>query len=174
MDLRKLLQELCSDIKKEIQRRISEYGTNTRIGKNTLIGSNLEASIDVRPISDQDIVFEIADYYQAVVLGWSRTGNYQGTFASAIDNLSKWAVKHGLVKEGKTAVQVAFALWKSIVNRGIQGRPFLGVDLASGERIGEKAKGDPSIVLPFLDEFFSDWADKVFEEVTKELDNYFN
>ena len=174
MDLHKALQELCDEIKKEIQRRIVEYGTNSK-GKNTLIGSNLEASIGVRPISDKEIVFQIADYYQAVVLGWSElTGRYPRTFASAIDKLSDWAIKHGLVKKGQTAVQVAFALWKSIVKRGIKARPFLGVDLESGERIGEKAKGDPSIVLPFLDDFFSDWADEIFEEVTNDLDKYFN
>ena len=174
MDLRKALQELANKIKEEIARRISAYGTNSR-GENTLKGSNLEASIDVKVMGDDELVFQIADYYQAVVLGWHGfTGRYPHTWSKAIDNISKWAIKHGLVGEGKNANQVAYVIFKAIQKRGIQGRPFLGVDTQAGERIGEPAVGDPSIVLPFLDKFFDEWADKVFEDICKELDNYFN
>lgn len=174
MDLRKALQELADKIKEEIARRISAYGTNSR-GENTLKGSNLEASIDVKVVSDDELVFQIADYYQAIVLGWHGfTGRYPHTWSDAIDKISKWAVKHGLVGEGKNANQVAYAIFKAIQKRGIQGRPFLGVDTQSGERIGEPAVGDPSIVLPFLDKFFDEWSDKVFEDIISELNKYFS
>jgi hypothetical protein len=29
-------------------------------------------------------------------------------------------------------------------------------------------------ILPFLDDFFSRWADNVFDKITEELDKYFN
>lgn len=182
MDIQKALQELANKIKEEIARRISAYGTNSR-GENTLKGSNLEASIDVKVMGDDELVFQIADYYQAVVLGWHGfTGRYPHTWSKAIDNISKWAIKHGLVGEGKNANvgegknanQVAYAIFKAIQKRGIQGRPFLGVDTQAGERIGEPAVGDPSIVLPFLDKFFDEWFDSLFESITNELDKYFN
>lgn len=169
------LIELASMIKEEITRRISAYGVNPSTGENTLRGSNLEASIDVKVMSDHELVFQIADYYQAVVLGWHGfTGRYPRTWSKAIDNISKWAVRNGMVDEHHTANQVAWAVFRAIQKRGIVGRPFLGVDVQSGERIGEETKGDPSIVLPFLDKFFDKWSDKVFEDICKELDNYFN
>lgn len=170
----KALMKLAAMIKEELTRRISAYGVNPSTGQNTLRGSRLEASMDVKVMSDTELVFTIADYYQAVVLGWHGfTGRYPHTWSKAIDNISKWAVRNGLVGEGKNANQVAWAVFKAIQKRGIEGRPFLGVDLDSGERIGEPAKGDPSIVLPFLDKFFETWADDVFEDITEELDKMF-
>jgi hypothetical protein len=82
-------------------------------------------------------------------------------------------VKNGLVGPNQNANQVAYAVFKAIQKRGIEGRPFLGVDTNAGEKIGEPAVGDPSIVIPFLTKFFEDWADYVFKELTQEIDKYF-
>jgi hypothetical protein len=172
-NLLKALAELASDIKKEIHKRISEYGAN-RNGKNTLENSNLERSIDVKVINDHELAFEIADYYQAVVNGWNGfTGRYPGTLSDAIDKIGDWAVSKGLVKAGQNKNRVAWAVFKAIIQKGVPPRPFLGFDASSGERIGEPAKGDPSVVLPFLDDYFDKWADEVFNKITEELDKYF-
>lgn len=174
MNVRKALQELADKIYAEILNRIEKYGANSR-GVNTLKGSNLEASIEVNVKSDTELVFSIVDYYQAVVLGWHGwTGRYPHSWSNAIDNISRWAVMNGLVGPNQNANQVAYAVFKSIQKKGIEGRPFLGVDTSAGEKIGEPAVGDPSIVLPFLDKFFETWADDVFEEMTMELDKYFS
>lgn len=176
MDIRKALQELADQIKDIIHERIDKYGANPQYhGKNTLKGSKLEDSIDVRVVNDNELAFQIADYYQAVVLGWNGfTGRYKGTWSEAIKNISDWAVKNGMVDKDHTANQVAYAVFKSIIKRGIQARPFLGVDLQAQEKIGEPAVGDPSIVIPFLDNLFGHWADDVFEDICAELNIYFN
>lgn len=174
MDARKALQELAEMIYYRILDNIEKYGVNPRTGVNTLKGSSLEASINVKVTGDEELVFQIADYYQAVVLGWHGwTGRYKGTWSQAIVNISKWAVKNGLVGPNQNANQVAYAVFKAIQKRGIEGRPFLGVDTKAGEKIGEPAVGDPSIVIPFLTKFFEDWADYVFKELTQEIDKYF-
>ena len=174
MELKKALQELADDIKKEIHRRISAYGAN-RQGVNTLKGSNLERSIDVKVVNDHELVFVIADYYQAVVNGWNGfTGRYKGTWTQAIESIADWAVKRGLVRPGQDENRVAYAIFKAIIKRGIPPRPFLGFDSSADEKIGEPAQGDPAIVLPFLDDYFDKWADEVFDEITKQLDKYFS
>lgn len=174
MDIKKALQELAEQIYDIILERIDKYGAN-RNGVNTLKGSNLESSISVKVVSDTELAFEIADYYQAVVLGWHGfTGRYPHTWSNAIDNISKWAVRKGLVTGNTNANRVAYAIFKSIQKRGIQGRSFLGVDLQANERIGEPAVGDPSIVIPFLDNLMGHWADDVYKDILKELDDYFN
>ena len=175
MDVKEALQELADMIYYKILDNIEKYGTNPRRGVNTLKGSNLESSIEVKVASENELVFQIADYYQAIVLGWNGwTRRYKGTWSKAIKNISDWAVKNGLVGPKQNANQVAYAVFKAIQKRGIQARPFLGVDTKAGEKIGEPAVGDPSIVIPFLDKFFEDWADYVFKEIMKETDKYFN
>ena len=47
--------------------------------------------------------------------------------------------------------------------RGIEPRPFINWD----------ENEDPSVVLPFLDDYFDKWADEVFNKITEELDKYF-
>ena len=60
--------------------------------------------------------------------------------------------------------QLAWAIAKSIMNDGIMARPFIKYD----------PNDDPSVVLPFLDDYFNKWADDIFEKITEQLDKYFN
>lgn len=77
MELKQALQELANKIKAEILKRMSSpVGINPRTGKNTLVNSNLFHSVDVTAKDDENIVFAIADYYEFVVAGWRRTGNF--------------------------------------------------------------------------------------------------
>ena len=64
--------------------------------------------------------------------------------------------------------QIAYYLYRRMIIEGreIAPRPFI----ESGYNNNE----DPSKILPFLDDFFSNWADKVFELITKDLDKYFS
>ena len=162
--LLKALAQLGEDIKKEILNRINKYGYNARAGRNTLVGSNLEKTMDVKVVSDNELVFQIADYYEFIVRGWKRTGNYPGTMRLFVDNITQWVRKNGLQSEGKTENQIVWAVIKSIFMRGIEPRPFINWD----------EEGDPSVILPFLDDYFDKWADKVFKLITDELDKYFS
>ena len=88
MDARKAITELAEMVKEEVLRRINQYGMNSRAGKNTLKGSELEKSIDVKLTGDDAFVFQIADYFEFIVRGWKRTGRYPGTMNRFVENLS--------------------------------------------------------------------------------------
>lgn len=163
MDIRKALQELAKDIKDEIMRRVWEEGTNPKTGTNTLIYSDLIKDMEVRTISDNTILFEIADYYMFVVLGWRRTGNWGGGLAPFINNIISWMRKKNVHSDKLTDNELAWRIVNNIFKGGIMPRPFINYD----------PEGDPSVVLPFLDDFFNKWADKVFELITTDIDKHF-
>lgn len=158
------LEKLASAIKAEVLKRMeSEKGVNPRTGTNTLVGSKLYKSVDVKVKSETELAFQIADYYTYVVggrkIGWG-TPPPHGFVAGII----KWVKEKNIIFQGKTQNQTVWAIIRSIVKRGIQGRAFIGNGYIND---------DPSYVLPFLDEFFSKWADEVLEDICKELDVHF-
>ena len=167
MDLKKALQELAVEIKDEIIRRLhSESGINPRTGTNTLVGSNLEKSIDVQALRENTIVFKIADYYQYIVTGWRRTGNYPGTINRFLDNILDWVKRKHITLGDMSQNQIVWYLYRRMIvdGREISPRPFINYD----------PEGDMSKILPFLDDFFERWADNIFNKITEDLDKYFN
>ena len=163
IDAKTALNQLAQDIKKEIIDRMRRYGMNRRAGKNTLIGSDLEKSVEVKVVSGNEIVFQIADYFEYVVRGWRRTGNYPGTMRLFVENITQWVRKNGISFGNKTENQVVWAIIKSIWMRGIEARPFLHWDDSE----------DPAIIIPFLDDYFDKWSDLVWNQIIEELDKYF-
>lgn len=169
MDLKQALDELAKEIKDEIIRRLhSNVGVNRRTGTNTLVGSNLEKSIDVRVDSNDGLVFQIADYYEYIVNGWRRTGNFPNTAHLFIKNITDWVRRKGVRLGSMTENQVVWYLYKRMIidGRQIAARPFINSGYNNDE--------DPSKILPFLDDFFNKWADKVFDLIMKDTDKYFN
>lgn len=164
IDAKTAIQELAQMVKEEVLRRINQYGVNRRAGKNTLKGSELEKSIDVRITGDNAFVFQIADYFEFIVRGWKRTGNYPGTMRLFIENITNWVRRKGIRFGNKTENQVVWAIVKSIWMRGIESRPFLHWDDSE----------DPALIIPFLDNYFDKWSDLVYNQIIEELDKYFN
>lgn len=161
LDLRSALQELADQVYSEIIRRLhSDLGVNRRTGTNTLVGSNLERSIEVYPNeSTNGIVFSIADYWEYVALGWRHTGRFTGTKMEFLRNLTDWVRRKNIKFENKTENQTVYLIYRAINRRLIAPRPFIVYD----------PNEDPAVILPFLDEFFDNWADKIFEELTNSL-----
>lgn len=159
MDIQKALKELAEQIKDEIMRRVWEEGVNPKTGTNTLIYSDLIKDMEVKPISDNTIVFQIADYYMFVVLGWRRTGNWGGGIAPFINNIIDWMRKKNVHSDKLTDNELAWRIVKNIFKGGIMARPFINYD----------PEGDPLVVLPFLEDFFEKWADNIFEELMNEI-----
>lgn len=167
MEIREALQELADMVKEEIIARLhSPIGINRRTGQNTLVGSNLEKSIEVTVQGDNAIVFEIADYYQYIVTGWRRTGNYPNTAHLFIRNVTDWVRRKNIRLGNMTENQIVWYLYKRMLIEGreISARPFINYD----------EKGDPSVILPFLDDFFDKWSDKVFELIINDINKFFN
>ena len=168
MELQQALQELAKQVKEEIIKRLhSRVGINPRTGSNTLIGSNLERSIEVKAEDENSIVFQIADYYEYIVSGWRRTGNFPGTAHLFIRNVTNWVRKNNIRLGNMTENQIVWYLYKRMLIEGreIKPRPFIESGYDNNE--------DPSKILPFLDDFFDKWADKVFNKITEELDKQF-
>lgn len=164
IDAKTAIKGLADMVKEEVLRRIQQYGMNKRAGKNTLVGSDLEESINVRLTGEDAFVFQIADYFEYVVRGWSRTGRYPGTMRLFVENLTKWVRKKGITFAGRTENQVVWAILKSIWMRGIEPRPFLNWDDSE----------DPALIIPFLDDYFNKWSDLLYNQIIEELDKYFN
>ena len=169
MDLKLAVQELARDIEDEIIRRLrSSVGINPCVGYNTLVGSRLEESIHVNAVDKQKIVFQIADYYEYVVNGWQPSGRLWGTKKEFIANIIEWAREKNVTIGNMTKNQIAYYLYNRMVINGreIEARPFI--------ESGYYNKEKPEKILPFLDRFFERWADKVFELIMQDTDNYFN
>ena len=159
MNIRDALQDLAKEIKDEIIRRVWEEGTNPKTGTNTLITSDLIKDMEVKPISETSIVFEIASYYMFVVLGWKRTGNWGGGIQPFLNNILEWMRKKNVHSDSVTDNELAWRIVNNIFMGGIMPRPFINYD----------PEGDPSVVLPFLNDFFEKWANEVFNNLINEI-----
>lgn len=165
MDIRAALTTLSNEIKREILRRMSsDIGINPRTHTNTLIGSSLYSSVDVYPRSDSAIVFQIADYYEFVVRGWAHTHRYSGTKQQFLYNLLQWVRRKNIHFGDLSENQIVWMVYRKINEELIAPRPFINYD----------AGGDVSKILPFLDDYFNDWAERLFNKITEELDKYFS
>ena len=164
-EVRKALEELATKIKELVHLRIEQYGVNTKVGKNTLVDSDLDKSVNARVVGDDQIVFEIADYFGYIVTGRRRgwPSFVDGkTFVPAID---RWVTRKGIRFAGKSHTQTVWLCVRSIVNNGIPPRPFLGNPFKSD---------DPAVILPFLDKLIDEWFEKLFAKITEEIDKKFN
>lgn len=165
VDLHNELQILANMVKDEIIARLhSNVGINPRVGKNTLVGSELEKSIQVQP-TDDGIVFQIADYYEYIVHGFKRTGRFPHTYHLFIKNITEWVRRKNIHIGIMTQNEIVYYLAQKMIVEGreIAPRPFINYD-----------PDDMSKVLPFLEDFFDRWADKVFNDIIEGLNEYFN
>ena len=164
MELRDALQELCDEVKKILEQRIRTYGVNPKTGQNTLEGSELQKSIKVYPI-ENGIELQIADYWEFVSRGWKRTGNYSGTFSLFVKNINEWIRRKGIIPpKGMTQNSLAWAIIKTIWDKGLAARPFMVWD----------DDGDLTKMIPELEGLIDKWFDELFDAITNELDKYFN
>lgn len=162
MSIQEALMELAEAVKRIVNDRISKYGVNPKTGENTLEGSNLQKSIEVKA-TDKGLEFQIADYWEFIARGWKRTGNYPGTFSQFVYNINDWIRRKGIIPNGITQNQLAWAIIKNIWDKGLRERPFLVYD----------DSGDLTKMIPELDAYMDKWFDHLFNAITNELDNYF-
>lgn len=163
MDIQKALKELCDEIKKILKYRIVHYGVNPKTGTNTLQGSELEKSIEVKPTSD-GIALQIADYWEFVALGWHRSHRFEGTMNQFVKNIDDWIRRKGISVPNMTQAQLVFIIIRNIMNNGLRERPFMIWD----------EKGDLSVMIPELENIMDDWFENLFTAITEDLDKYFN
>lgn len=124
MDIQKALQELCNEVKQIIKYRIVHYGVNPKTGANTLQGSDLEKSIDIKPL-ENGFALSIADYWEFVALGWHRSHRFEGTMNQFVRNIDDWIRRKGIRLGNLTQAQMVFVIIRNIMNNGLRERPFL-------------------------------------------------
>lgn len=163
MDLKVALQELANDVKDVLSDRIRRYGVNPKVGRNTLEGSDLEKSIQVTATEDT-LTLQIADYWEFVSRGWERTHNYPNTMQRFVRNINKWVRKKNIRFGEYNQTQIVWIVINKIWRYGIRPRPFMVYD----------EDGDLTKMIPELNNMIDEWFDKLFDEITKELDKYFN
>ena len=164
MNLNEALHILARDIYDEVIKRLhSRIGINPRTGSNTLIGSDLEKSIDVKVKDEETLEFQIADHWEYVVLGWRRTGRFPNTSHLFIKNVNDWVRRKNVRLGNMTQSQIVWYLYRRMVLEGrqIAPRPFINYD----------PNGDIYKILPFLQDMLDKWAEDVFNDIIKELEN---
>lgn len=163
MDLQKAFKELAEEVKMILKYRIVHYGVNQKTGTNTLQGSELEASIEIKP-TENGISLQIADYWEFVALGWRRTHRFEGTMNQFVRNIDDWVRRKGISVPNMTQSQLVFVIIRNIMNNGLRERPFMIYD----------EEGDLSKMIPELENIMDDWFETLFATITEDLDNYFN
>lgn len=163
MDIQKALQELCNEVKQIIKYRIVHYGVNPKVGANTLQGSELEKSIDIRPL-ENGFALSIADYWEFVALGWHRSHRFEGTMNQFVRNIDDWIRRKGIRLGNLTQAQMVFVIIRNIMNNGLRERPFLVYD----------PDGDLTVMIPELENILDDWFENLFAAITEDLDKYFS
>lgn len=163
MDIRVAFQELALAVKRLVNDRIRRYGINPKTGTNTLIGSELEKSIDVYPEED-GITLQIADYWQFVARGWKKTGNYPGTMNQFVRNVDDWVRRKGITFGGMKQSSIVFIIIRNIIENGLKARPFMVYN----------DSGDLTEMIPELNAYMDKWFDTLFDAIMEDIDNYFN
>lgn len=174
MDIQAALKELAQQIKEEVQRSIIAHGYNIRAKKNTLVGSRLYESVDVQVENENTLVFEIAEHFKWVVLGWQRTGKSNKTGLK--EALRQW-INDKNIRIGKLSkAQILYWVYKHMIidKRPIEARPFLHLKHTDVDASGELNDNiDARYLMPFLDKYFENWADRIFEQLMDDI-KYFN
>lgn len=162
MKLYEAFKILADEMKDMVNERISRYGVNPRVGRNTLEGSDLQRSIEIVPI-ENGVRLSINPYWEFVSRGWKRTGNYAGTFQQFVSNMNDWVVKNDIRIGSLTQTQIVYLLINKIWVRGIEARPFMVYT----------DDGDLTKMIPELDAYIDNWFDTLFDAIVTDIDNFF-
>lgn len=128
----------------------SEDLINKKVGRNTIIGSDLYKTLQVKATNDGDLVFDILlnDY-----LTFIESGRRKGAKMPPVEPIVKWARKHGIPTDNGTI----YLIRRAISRDGIAPRPFMDKVFDDIDYAWDK-----------------DWADELFDELTRLITEYFN
>lgn len=128
-------------------------GTNEKIDKNTLRASALNGDLEtaISRTNGEDPVIKALFNHYVVYLEWTRPPKYKKR--PPIHVLKDWASKNGIPTDADTLWAISYAIWRD----GHKGRPIF-------------ATMDKELDGLFMD----DWADKLYNAIVDNLDNFFN
>lgn len=156
VDLAKIIKAITEDILREARNIMSSsVGINEKVGKNTLVGSNLYNQIKTQFKQDTDeIVINIFfnHYIEFIESGrMPKSGKRPPVF-----EIAKWLRRKHIVSSNDNIMSVAYAVSYAIWRDGYKARKIM------------------EALDNYVDsEFDKRYADMIFEALFKEIDDYF-
>lgn len=151
MEINKLVMEFTNDIM-QLVRAVMEGQelVNHKVGRNTIIGSDIYKNLQVKATNDGDLVFDILlnDY-----LTFIESGRRKGAKFPPVEPIVKWARKRGIPTDNSTI----FLIRRAISRDGIAPRPFMDKVFEDIDYVWDKG-----------------WADELFDEIMKMINEFFS
>jgi hypothetical protein len=151
MEIGKIVMEFSKDLMTLVRMVMeSNVGINDKVGRNTLVDSNIYKTLSVKATNDGDLIFDIIlnDY-----LTFIESGRRKGAKFPPVEPIVKWARSRGIPTDNSTI----FLIRRAISRDGIKPRPFMAHVLEEIDR-----EWDDSL------------ADELFNKIISEIDKYFN
>ena len=137
----------------EISKIVMEFSKDimdiVRAVMESNIGSDSYKNLKVIAKNDGDLVFDIIlnDYLEFI-----ESGRRKGADMPPVEPIIEWAKKHGIPTDNSTI----FLIRRAISRDGIAPRPFMAT------------------VMEQIDLNMPNWYDKIFDEITKLINDFFN
>lgn len=150
MEISKIVMEFSKEIM-DVVRVVMESNLldNHKVGRNTIIGSDIYKNLQVISKNDGDLVFDILlnDY-----LTYIESGRRKGAKMPPVEPIVRWARSRGIPTDNSTI----FLIRRAISRDGIQPRPFMAT------------------VMEQIDLDMPNWYDKIFDEIISIINDFFN
>ena len=150
MEISKIVMEFSKDIM-DIVRVVMESNLldNHKVGRNTIIGSDIYKNLQVIAKNDGDLVFDILlnDY-----LTYIESGRRKGAEMPPVEPIVRWARSRGIPTDNSTI----YLIRRAISRDGIAPRPFMAT------------------VMEQIDLNMENLYDNIFDEITKLINDFFN
>lgn len=151
MEIGKIVMEFSKDLMTLVRMVMeSNVGINDKVGRNTLVDSNIYKTLSVKATNDGDLIFDIIlnDY-----LTFIESGRRKGAKFPPVEPIVKWARSRGIPTDNSTI----FLIRRAISRDGIKPRPFM---------------------VHVMEEIDREWddslADELFNKIISEIDKFFN
>lgn len=137
----------------EISKIVMEFSKDimdiVRVVMESNIDSDSYKNLKVIAKNDGDLVFDIIlnDYLKFI-----ESGRRKGADMPPVEAIVEWAKKHGIPTDNSTI----FLIRRAISRDGIAPRPFMAT------------------VMEQIDLNMPNWYDKIFDEITKLINDFFN
>ena len=150
MEISKIVMEFSKDIM-DIVRVVMESNLldNHKVGRNTIIGSDIYKNLQVITKNDGDLVFDISlnDY-----LTYIESGRRKGAKMPPVEPIVRWARSRGIPTDNSTI----YLIRRAISRDGIAPRPFMAT------------------VMEQIDLNMENLYDKIFDEIMRMINDFFN
>lgn len=156
VQLAKIIQEITNDIVKGARDIMaSDVGINQKVGKNTLVGSNLYKQISTQFKQDDNIVINLFFNHYIEFIESGRMPK-KGKRPPVLE-IAKWLRRKHIVSSNDNIMKVAYAVSYVIWRDGYKARKVL------------------EALDNYVDSGFENkYADMIFDALFKEVDDYFS